>query len=57
MKWSEPSRGVGDTVAKITRYTGIDFLFKLWTKITGIPCGCKERQEWLNERFPYRSEL
>ena len=37
------SRGLGDTVAKITRAVGIK------------PCGgCKRRQAWLNAKVPYR---
>lgn len=39
-----PSRGLGDTIAKVTRLVGIE------------PChGCKERQIRLNELFPYRT--
>jgi hypothetical protein len=38
----QPSRGLGDTVAKFTTALGIS------------PCsGCKQRQAWLNEKFPY----
>ncbi len=38
-----PSRGLGDTVAKLTKAVGIK------------PCGgCKERQKKLNEMFPYK---
>ncbi len=37
-----PSRGLGDTVAKITHALGI------------MPCGgCRERQEWANKKVPY----
>ena len=39
----EPSRGLGDTVAKVTSAVGIK------------PCGgCKARQKWLNEKIPYK---
>jgi hypothetical protein len=39
------SRGVGDTVAKITKAVGIK------------PCGrCKKRQQKLNEMFPYKDK-
>lgn len=38
-----PSRGLGDTIAKITRAIGL--------KTCG---GCKKRQRRLNQRFPYR---
>jgi hypothetical protein len=39
----QPSRGLGDTVAKITSAVGIK------------PCGgCKDRQATLNKRVPYK---
>jgi hypothetical protein len=39
---SSSSRGLGDTIAKITNAVGIK------------PCGgCKKRQKKLNETFPY----
>tara|TARA_B100000519_G_C14253138_1_gene443543 strand:+ start:2999 stop:3682 length:684 start_codon:yes stop_codon:yes gene_type:complete len=47
------SRGLGDTVAKITKATGIkkvvDSVFGAMNK----DCGCKERQSKLNKLFPY----
>ncbi len=37
------SRGLGDTIAKLTKAIGIK------------PCGgCKRRQRWLNGLLPYR---
>jgi hypothetical protein len=48
-----PSRGLGDTIAKITKATGLDQLATLYTKITGQPCGCASRQEVLNKLIPY----
>jgi hypothetical protein len=47
------SRGFGDTVYKITHTTGLDKLAELYTRITGKPCGCSQRQEALNKLFPY----
>ena len=47
------SRGLGDTVYKITHATGLDKLAEMYTKITGKPCGCAERQEALNKLLPY----
>jgi NAD(P)H-nitrite reductase large subunit len=44
------SKGLGDTVAKITEATGIDKLVKF---IAGEDCGCDERKEKLNKLFPY----
>lgn len=47
------SRGLGDTVQKITHATGVEKLAEMYTKITGRPCGCSQRQEALNKLFPY----
>ena len=44
------SKGLGDTVAKITKATGIDKLVKF---VAGEDCGCEERKEKLNKLFPY----
>jgi hypothetical protein len=46
------AQGLGDTVAQITKATGIDKLVKF---IAGEDCGCDERQAKLNELFPYRT--
>lgn len=45
------SKGLGDTIAKITEATGIDKAVKF---IAGEDCGCDERKEKLNAMFPYR---
>lgn len=47
------SKGLGDTVAKITEATGIDKVVKA---IAGEDCGCLERQEALNRLFPYNEK-
>lgn len=38
------SRGLGDTVEKMTRKMGIKPC-----------CGCKKRRDWLNKKIPYRT--
>lgn len=48
------SRGLGDTVAKVIKATGIKKLVK-W--VAGEDCGCEERQEFLNKLFPYQKPL
>jgi hypothetical protein len=48
------SRGLGDTVRKITDATGISRAVKAVEKWTGRPCGCKGRQEKLNKAVPYK---
>lgn len=45
------SKGLGDTIAKITEATGIKKAVKF---IAGDDCGCDERQELLNKLFPYK---
>jgi len=46
------SRGLGDTVEKVTQATGIDKVVKA---VVGEDCGCKERKDRLNKRFQYFS--
>ena len=41
------SKGFGDTIAKLTRSTGLD-------KLALKDCGCKNRQDKLNKIFPYK---
>ena len=45
------SKGLGDTIAKITEATGIKKVVKF---IAGDDCGCDARQEALNKLFPYK---
>ena len=49
-KYETESSGVGDTIEKITKATGID---KVVEFIAGEDCGCNERKEKLNYLFPY----
>lgn len=48
------SQGVGDTVEKITEFTGIKKVVEVISKITKTDCGCKKRKEQLNKAFPYK---
>lgn len=49
------SSGLGDTIAKITNTLGLDKLAEETAKIMGKKdCGCKKRQQKLNEMFPYK---
>lgn len=50
-----PSRGLGDTVTKITRATGLSKLAKAVERVTGKPCGCGKRAEALNALVPFRT--
>jgi hypothetical protein len=52
---SNKSKGLGDTVAKITSATKLDKLAEKIAEVAGKEdCGCKARQEKLNRMFPYR---
>jgi|TARA_R100001443_G_scaffold117291_1_gene141136 arginyl-tRNA synthetase len=44
------SKGLGDTIAKVTKATGIDKVVKF---VAGEDCGCEQRKEALNKLFPY----
>jgi len=49
------SEGLGDTIAKITNALGIDKLAEQTAKVMGKKdCGCKKRQQKLNDLFPYQ---
>lgn len=48
------SKGLGDSVSKITKAFKIDKIAEAITKWAGYSdCGCDERRELLNELFPY----
>ena len=47
------SRGLGDTIEKVTEATGIKKVVDTVSKATGKPCGCKGRRDTLNRMFPY----
>ena len=44
------SKGLGDTIEKVTTATGLKKLVKMVSK----DCGCEERRNALNEKFPYK---
>jgi hypothetical protein len=47
----DASKGLGDTLEKVFKKTGIDKVAK-W--VLGEDCGCDKRKEKLNKIFPYR---
>ena len=47
------SKGLGDTIEKITKVTGIKKVVDTVSKVTGKDCGCNKRKETLNRLFPY----
>ena len=53
--YTRKSRGLGDTINKFTKATGIHNLAQMGAKAMGKKdCGCKKRQEVLNKAFPYK---
>jgi len=47
------SKGLGDTIEKITTTTGIKKVVDTVSEATGKDCGCKKRKDKLNKMFPY----
>ncbi len=54
MKWKHKSRGLGDTVEKITTASGIKRVVNTVAKMTNSDCGCNKRRDTLNRVFPYK---
>jgi hypothetical protein len=51
------SKGLGDTIDKITTATGIKAAVKTVTKAMGKEdCGCGARKDALNRIFPYNNK-
>lgn len=48
------SRGLGDTIEKVTKATGIKKVVDTVAKATGKDCGCNKRRDTLNRVFPYQ---
>lgn len=46
-------KGLGDTVEKFTKATGIKKVVDAVAKTTGKDCGCGKRKDTLNRIFPY----
>lgn len=47
------SRGLGDTIEKLTKATGIKKVVDTVAKAAGKDCGCGKRKDALNRVFPY----
>ena len=52
---SNKSKGLGDSIEKITKLTGIKSLAQMGARVMGKKdCGCNKRKETLNKVFPYK---
>ena len=49
------SKGLGDSIAKFTKKTGIKTIVDKVSDGLNLPCGCEKRQSWFNEKFPYNN--
>ena len=47
------ARGLGDSIEKFTKATGIKSVVNKVSKATGSDCGCDKRRDTLNRVFPY----
>jgi hypothetical protein len=56
-KRKTPARGLGDTIEQITEVTGIKKAVEVFSKATGLDCGCEERKVKLNNLIPYRRKV
>jgi len=49
------SKGLGDTIEKITKATGIKKVVDTVSKAVKKDCGCGTRKDTLNRLFPYNN--
>jgi len=50
------SRGLGDSIHKITKATGIKSLVDRGSKALGKDCGCDKKRDTLNRLIPYKNK-
>jgi len=48
------SKGLGDTIEKITTVTGVKAIVNKISEVTETDCGCEKRKDTLNRVFPYK---
>ena len=53
----QKSKGLGDSIEKLTTATGIKAAVEMFTKATGVDCKCEERKEKLNKLFSYNRNI
>ena len=53
----QESKGLGDTIAKVTHAVGLDKVAESVAHAVGKEdCGCNKRRQKLNDLFPYKSK-
>jgi hypothetical protein len=53
----QKSKGLGDSIEKLTEATGIKKVVEMFTEATGVDCKCDERKVKLNNLFPYNRNI
>ncbi len=53
-RYEGPDRGLGDTVARFTKLTGIDKVVEHVARAAGKECGCGARRARLNGVVPFK---
>lgn len=54
---TKKSKGLGDTIERITKATGIKAIVDKVSEATGIDCKCQERKQALNKLYPYSRQF
>ena len=57
MSWKKmlkDDKGLGDTIERVTKATGIKRAVDKVSEVTGKDCGCSDRKDYLNNRFQYK---
>lgn len=49
-------RGLGDVIENVTTATGVKKVVDTVAKATGKSCGCGERRDSLNRKFPFKKD-
>jgi len=56
LNYMEKSKGLGDSIEKFTKATGIKKIVNKVSKVTKKDCNCGKRKETLNRLFPYNNK-
>ncbi len=51
------SRGLGDSIHKFTKATGIKTIVDKVSEGLNVPCGCEGRRQALNNLVPYNKKF
>ncbi len=49
-------RGLGDSIHRFTKATGIKSAVDRMSQALDKPCNCNQRRETLNKMFPYKNK-